>query len=126
MAIHEKRLDNYFIFEKFVKPEQALSLCEVTVLPSEKEGFAICAIESFLMKRLHIRTKTAGYSDMDDCCIGIDIGDDVALAKEIENYLDGKDYSELIEHAYETTKKKFTVDVMTSHILDVYEKAMAK
>lgn len=91
------------------------------MLPSEKEGFPIGTIESFQMKKLHIRTKTAGYRDVDDCCIGIDIGDDSALAKAIEEYLDGKDYSELIQHAYDITQKKFTVDVMADQILKIYK-----
>lgn len=123
-SIRQKNLDDYFIFEGFAAPNQALSLCDITVLPSEKEGFPICTIESFQMRKLHIRTKTAGYSDMVDCCIGIEIGDEEALARELERYLDGTDYSEMIDRAYEVTQKKFTVDAMTERILDIYRNAI--
>lgn len=122
--IRLRGLEKYFIFEEFVKPNQALSLSDLTVLPSENEGFGICSIESFQMKKLHIRTKTTGYSDMEDCCIGIEIGDEEALAKEIERYLDGADYSKLTQHAYDVVQRKFTAEVMTDQIIRIYENAI--
>lgn len=122
--IHSKNLEQYFIFEKFIKPEQALSLSDITVLPSLDEGFAIVSIESFFMKKLHIRTKTAGYSDMSDCCIGIEIGDEIQLKKELEKYLDGYDYTNLVNHAYDEAQVKFTINKMIESILDIYQKAI--
>lgn len=61
---------------------------------------------------------------MDDCCIGVEIGDEEALAKEIECYLDGADYSKLIQHAYDVVQKKFTAEVMTDQIISIYENAI--
>lgn len=119
--INKKGLSEHFIFEGFVKPEQALSLSDITVLPSLEEGFAIVSIESFLMKKLHIRTKTAGYNDMRDCCIGVEIGNDTQLQKAIEDWLDGKDFSRLINHAFETVYEKFTINKMVDRILDIYQ-----
>ena len=61
---------------------------------------------------------------MADCCIGVEIGNEKALAEELEKYLDGFDYSAMIEHAFETTQKKFTVDVMTDQIMAIYQRAI--
>ena len=73
------------------------------------------------MKVLHLRTKTAGYVDVKDYCIGVDIGDDKALANEISNFIDGKDYSNMIQSAYEMVQKNCTVEAMTNQIFAIYQ-----
>lgn len=119
--ISDLKLDKYFIFESFVQPQQAISLSDITVLPSLEEGFAIASIESFIMKKLHIRTKTAGYSDMADACVGVDIADSKQLQIAIEQWLDGKDFTKLIEYAYNVAINKFTVDAMVESLLGIYK-----
>lgn len=52
-----------------------LNISDVMVLPSKNEGFGIVCIESFAMKVPIIRTKTGGYSDIIDFCIGVNYGD---------------------------------------------------
>lgn len=73
------------------------------------------------MKVLHLRTKTAGYVDVKDYCIGVDIGDDKALANEISNFIDGKDYSNMIQSAYKMVQKNCTVEAMTNQIFAIYQ-----
>ena len=99
-------------------------MSDLSVLPSLEEGFAIVSIESFLMKKLHIRTKTAGYRDMRDCCIGVEIGDDVQLQRAIEEWLDGKNYTELINHAYQVVFQRFTIDKMVDRVFNIYQDAI--
>ena len=119
--IAQYHLENYIIFEGFVTPSQALSLSDITVLPSEKEGFPIVSIESFLMKKPHIRTKTAGYDDIAEGCIGIDLNDSDALSNELTAFARGKDYSSLVETAYQLFEERCTVARMGEHILNIYK-----
>ena len=121
--IAQYHLENHVIFEGFVTPSQALSLSDITVLPSEKEGFGIVSIESFLMKKPHIRTKTAGYDDIAEGCIGIELNDSDALSKELTAFAQGKDYSALTQKAYQVFEERCTVDSMTKHIIDIYKSA---
>ncbi len=123
--IRQLGLEDHIIFEGYVTPGQALSLSDITVLPSMKEGFGIVSIESFLMKKPHIRTKTAGYEDIQEGCIGFDVGDSEALAKELTAFAQGKDYSELIQKAYDVFWDKCTVERMTEYIEKVYAEACA-
>ncbi len=122
--ISQRGLDGYVLFEGFVSPSQALSLSDITVLPSLKEGFGIVTVESFLMKKPHIRTKTAGYEDLKDGCIGIEVGDSDALCRELEDFVDGKDYTELLENGYKILNEKCTVKSMTDHIVKIYREAI--
>lgn len=119
-------LEEYVIFEDFVTPSEALSLSDITVLPSLKEGFGIVSIESFVMQKPHIRTKTAGYEDIHDGCIGIEIGDSDALAAELTLFAEGKDYSGLIANANALLEEKCTLESMTNKILSVYKEAINK
>ena len=121
--IKELGLEKYIIFEGFVNPSQALSLSDITVLPSLKEGFPIVTVESFLMKTPHIRTKTAGYEDIAEGCIGIEFGDSDALCEELNLFALGKDYSEMVDEAYKIFEERCTVESMTKHILKIYTEA---
>lgn len=121
--IKELGLEKYIIFEGFVNPSQALSLSDITVLPSLKEGFPIVTVESFLMKTPHIRTKTAGYEDIAEGCIGIEIGDSDALCEELNLFASGKDYTEMVDKAFEIFEDRCTVESMAKHILKIYTEA---
>lgn len=122
--ISEKNLDKYIIFEGFVSPSQALSLSDMTVLPSIKEGFAIVTIESYLMHKPHIRTKTAGYEDLKAGCVGIEINDSEALKLELEKFIEGKNYTEMVESGYNLAMDRCTVEKMTEQILGIYQIAI--
>lgn len=118
--IKELDLEKHIIFEGFVSPSQALSLSDITVLPSLKEGFGIVTVESFLMKKPHIRTKTSGYEDVAEGCIGIDIGDSDALCEELNLFVSGKDYSEMTDRAFKIFEDRCTAESMAKRILKIY------
>ena len=122
--IRKYGLENSIIFEDFVTPSEALSLSDITVLPSLKEGFGIVSIESFLFKKPHIRTRTAGYEDIKDGCVGFDVGDSSALSQELIRFIDGKDYSDLVTRASQLLNEKCTLESMTNQIVEVYTEAM--
>lgn len=122
--IRQRKLDDYICIEGFVTPSKALSLSDMTVLPSLNEGFGIVSIESFLMKKPHIRTKTAGYEDIKDGCIGFEVGDSSALSTELERYIDGIDYSAMIEKAYQLFTEKCTLERMAERIYGIYQECI--
>lgn len=123
-AIMDKGLQNIVIFGGYVTPSQAMSVSDMSVIPSLSEGFSISSIESFAMKVPHIRTKTGGYRDMEDCCIGIELGDINGLAREIKRFIDGEDYTVMIEHAYHTVHTRFTSERMVESVLEIYREAL--
>lgn len=123
-TILDKGLQDIVIFGGYVTPCQAMSVSDMSILPSLSEGFSISSIESFAMRVPHIRTKTGGYQDMEDCCIGIELGDVDGFAREIKRFIDGEDYTEMIEYAYRTVQTRFTREKMAESVLDVYREAL--
>lgn len=81
-------------------------------------------IESYLMHKPHIRTKTAGYEDLKAGCIGIDVGDSQALKAELEEFVGGKDYTEMVERGYKLAMSECTVERMAQKISDIYHMAI--
>lgn len=122
--IERRGLQDIVIFGGYVTPSQAMSVSDLSVLPSLSEGFAIASIESFVMHVPHIRTKVGGYRDMADCCIGIELGDVDGFAGEIKRFLKGGFDKEMIEHAYQAVYSCFTIKKMTDKVLEVYEEAI--
>lgn len=53
--------------------------------PSMREGFLLAAIEAFFMRVPVIRSKTGGYKDMEDCCVGVPIGNVESIVQELKN-----------------------------------------
>lgn len=124
--INDLQLGNIFNFLGFVTPSEALSIADLVVLPSFEEGFGITAIESFLLKKPFLRTRSGGYTDMESYCIGVDVGDSDAIAKELSAFLAGKEYGELIERAYDFVVSECTERAMVSKTVSIYEECVAK
>ena len=111
------------VFTGFVKPEEILGIADVMVLPSVIEGFSISSIESFAMKVPVIRTKTAGYEDMKDLCLGVDYGDTGMLRRAIEKAIDRNEMRPMIERAYLKVLKEWNIDTMAKKYLELYKGA---
>jgi len=114
-------------FVGHVKANEILSISDLMISPSLNEGFLNAAVEAFAMKVPVIRTNTAGYLDMAEVCVGIEVGDTVALAKEIINIvIDNVDTTDIKNKAYEFVKNKCTIDVRANKLLDIYSKVIVK
>lgn len=119
-------LEKMLIYPGYIKGQDYLSISDLMVLPSQKEGFGIVNVEAFAMGVPVIRTKTAGYLDMEDCCFGVEFGDGEALAEHI-NYL--WESPEKLQNMAETASKKverFSVEKMTEAYKAIYLESLSK
>ena len=116
-------MEDNFLFVGYVNPVDILSIADLSILPSDIEGFPYSVIESFLLKVPVIRTNTGGYYDVKDCCLLMNNTND--LAEYFDKFIDGQlDTAYMVRHAYEFAKTNCTCRVMTNKILDVYKQAM--
>lgn len=113
-------IDNQFQFIGWCDPQDILSVSDLMVQPSRREGFLLSAIEAFFMRVPVIRTYTGGWYDMRECCIGIDIDDCEQLKKEISSFLKSThndvkkdEYSKMIDKAEIFANSNCTIRVMT-------------
>ena len=127
--IDELGLSPMFTFVGWVEPQYLLGLSDLMVAPSRREGFPLSAIEAFFMKVPVIRTRTGGYIDMQDYCIGIDVDSSAQLKDEILRFivkqdLGHTDYSELAERAYDFANNNCSIEIMTSNTRKIFEEIL--
>lgn len=122
--INELGLKNKVKFVGFINSKRILSIADVMVLPSKMEGFGISVLESFAMKVPVVRTKTAGYEDTKDFCLGVEYGDTEMLRQAIENALDKEKTMPMVERAYLKIKKEWNTDVMVKEYMDLYKECL--
>lgn len=117
------KMEKNIVFAGYVNPIDILSITDIKVLPSKIEGFPIAIIESFMMRVPVIRTKTAGYLDTKDVCIGCEIGNIDELYGAIIKLNSSKVYRDkLVAKAYNWVNENATTEVMYKKIMEVYKK----
>lgn len=107
-------------FPGYIDGRQYLSISDLMILPSMQEGFGIVNVESFCMGVPVIRSRTAGYRDMEDCCFGCDYGDVEGLYLLLKDFMLGDPkFSKKAEYA-KTQVGRFSIDNMTNKYRDLY------
>lgn len=110
------------VFTGYVNPVDILNISDVMVLPSENEGFGIVCIEAFAMGVPVIRTKTGGYSDMKDFCIGVEYGDTETLSNALLEVLSNEVRTkEMVNMASRFYEQKLTAKKMGEEVLKIYK-----
>lgn len=123
--IAEYHLEKSVYFTGWITSKDILSVADLMVQPSHREGFPLAALEAFFMKVPVIRTKVGGYEDMKDFCVGIPVGDVSAIYKEIDRWIcNPNSYQNIIEKAYQYAINEGTVEVMVNRTLETYKKAI--
>lgn len=120
----QQKLEDLIIYPGYIKGQDYLSITDLMVLPSRQEGFGIVNVEAFAMGVPVIRTKTAGYLDMEDCCFGVEYGDSAALAEYI-NYM--WDMPEKLQDMADKASKnvqRFSVEKMTEEYKHIYQESL--
>jgi glycosyltransferase involved in cell wall biosynthesis len=92
------------------------------VLPSKNEGFSISCIEAFALRVPVIRTKTGGYTDMKDYCIGVNYGDINELRDAIVQVITNKQQTaKMVDRAYYFFKSNLTSETMVKEVYNLYK-----
>ena len=121
----EHSIDTEFI--GFQNPRDIFGICNISVLPSIYEGFALTAVESLIMGCPVIRSDTPGWSDMQDITL-------VFHKKNVEGLKQHLLYSythqtEMINMGLKgksIVEEKFTIGIQVEKTLDVYQKYSKK
>lgn len=123
--IAKYKLSDYFFFAGWVKSDEILSIADLMLQPSIREGFLLAAIEAFFMRVPVIRSKTGGYKDMEDCCVGVPIGNAESIVQELKKWVAAPDrLNSYIDKAYEFAMTCCTVKAMTNNTLNTYKNAL--
>lgn len=123
--INRYQLEKNFYFTGWINSVDILSIADLMIQPSHREGFLLSALEAFFMKVPVIRTKVGGYKDMKKICIGIPTNDENAIVYAIRDWMeDPKKFESLTQRAYEFAEKEGSVNTMCRKTLDVYNNAI--
>ena len=113
---------SHFRFTGWTATRDILGMSDLLIAPSIEESFLMTALEGFFMRVPVARSKTGGYDEMKDICLGYDAMD-VKAWSGILNELaesEGELYSDMTDRAYDSAMSRFTSRHMTEKILDVY------
>lgn len=117
-------LKETLIFPGYIDGKEYLSIADLMVLPSKQEGFGIVNVESFAMGVPVIRTKTAGWLDMKDCCLGLEYGDIKSLVKYINYLWDSPQILEEQAKRAANNVSRFSIEKMTDEYRKIYAASM--
>ena len=120
----ELELEKMLVYPGYIKGQPYLSISDLMILPSKQEGFGIVNVEAFAMGVPVIRTKTAGYLDMEDCCFGVEYGDADALVELINCLWDDPERLDKMAKTASEKVERFSVKKMTEEYKSIYQECM--
>lgn len=125
-TISKYHLECKIFFVGWINTCDILSVTDLMVMPSRREGFPLSAIEAFMMKVPLIRTRTGGYRDMKDYCVGIGV-DNVNEIKDriLEWFYNPSPYMLMAENAYDFAMSNCTIELMAKKTLETYKRAVS-
>lgn len=117
-------IESKILFPGYIDGRQYLSICDLMILPSKQEGFGIVNVEAFCMEVPVIRTTTAGYKDMEDCCFGVNYGDTNALTELLNDFFEGDPkFKDKAKYA-KTQVARFSLENMTRKHRELYHRIL--
>lgn len=120
--IRELGISGCFHFCGWMPTETVLGVADVLMLPSLKEGFPLNCIEAMFMRVPVFRTKTSGYQDIRDYCVGMEDATSQTILEHLHGILSGDSLDENRTNRAETfVRKNCTVQAMTEHMVAIYE-----
>lgn len=118
--IKELKLEEQVVFAGFIPAYEVLSITDLMVLPSTTEGFPLAVLNAFASEVPVIRTRTGGFIDTQEYCIAMDFFDNQFLKDEIDSFLNGKDYINMVKKAAFFVENNCTIQIMTDKITELY------
>lgn len=122
--IFDLGLKDRVIFTGYVNGRDYLSICDLMVLPSQREGYPVSCVEAFCMGVPVIRTKTGGYEDTKDFCTGVKYNDVDSLAKAITSFLKGDPTFEQKARLALKSSEGFSIDTMSEKYYLLYKRCL--
>lgn len=120
----EYGIEDKIRFPGYIKGSEYLSITDLMVLPSKQEGFGIVNVESFCMSVPVIRTRTAGFRDMEDCCFGVDYNNIEELSGLLDDFfMDDEKFKQKAMYA-KSQIERFSLEQMVNKYHDVYRNAV--
>ena len=111
----------------FRKPREVFGVCDVYVLPSIYEGFALTALESLAMACPVIRSDTPGWSDMKDFTLVFPKKDVNSLFDHLKNVYEHRDtFVECGRKGQKIVFNQFTIEKQVNQTVDVYKSITGK
>ena len=115
-----------FRFTGWTSTRDILGMSDLLLAPSTEESFLMTALEGFFMRVPVARSKTGGYEEMKDICLGYDAMDVKAWSGILSQLAEssGELYRDMTDRAYDTAMSRFTSRYMTEKILEVYREVL--
>ncbi|MDO4803616.1 MAG: glycosyltransferase family 4 protein [Lachnospiraceae bacterium] len=117
-----------FRFTGWTEPRNILGCSDILLAPSLVESFMMSALEAFFMEVPVVRSKTGGYEEMKDFCIGLD-ADDLEGWKGMLHRVSEcgtDDMKPMIQRAGKEAMKRYTSEMMAGKVYEVYREAIRR
>lgn len=118
--IRDYKLEDKIIFPGYIKGNEFLSITDLMVLPSLKDGVCFAFLESINMGVPVIKTKNAGFDIIKDLCFGVDYGDVECLSNLIDEFLNGDEKFQKRAELAQKESYKFGVENMVNEYYNLY------
>ncbi len=119
--IKANKLEDRIIFPGFINGREYLSISDLMVLPSEKDGVSYAFLETVCMGVPVIRTKAGGdYDDIEDLCYWVDYGDVNRLAQLMDEFLDGDEKFLITAELAKTKISKYSLENVINEYYNLY------
>ena len=120
-AVKKYNLEDRIVFPGYINGREYLSITDLMVLPSIKDGVSFAFIESITMGVPVIRTNTGDYyEDIKDLCFWVDYGDTNNLSRLIEEFLDENEKFAKTALLAKKESYKFNIDTMVNEYYELY------
>lgn len=125
MQIDRLGVSGYFHFAGWTDSRTIFQVADLMMLPSRMEGFSLACLEAFFMKVPVIRTRTGGYLDMKDYCVGIPPNDVTAIRDELAKWIDNPEsFRQMVAAAYVYAMEEGSISAMADKTIAVYQSAI--
>lgn len=120
--IKKEGLTDKVKFLGHVNARDILTASDVMLLPSKSEGCPISVFEAFAMSVPVVRTKTGGYEETAEFCIGTEIGDVDDFTRGIKYVLSNpEEVSKMTKKAQREVFKRWTIDKLAEKVEVLYK-----
>lgn len=124
-SINSYNIADSFRFMGWVKSNQILGISDLVILPSRREGFALAAIEAYIMRVPLVRTRLGGYIDTQEYCRAIDTDNVEQIVDVITEFVGSSNmYDGVVCKAYDFAINNCTLSHMADKTKQAYIKAV--